>query len=334
MIEDESGQPAPGVAVRFTDGSTLVANPDGVVIHNTKASDVVVAPQKLVQGEDPAGTFEPRGDIASKGDYLTFTMRPLEAKGRSTLELTFNPVVFDDPNVLNPFASQRIREAIHYLVNRDYIADEHISGHATPCLTFISEDTFDYEFMADIIAELADKYAFNQALAEAIITEEMEALGAELVEGVWHYNGEPVTLKFIIREEDERKAIGEYIAGQLEAIGFTVQRLEKNGSEANPIWMIGDPHAGEWHLYTGGWTGSVGMAFSDTFLFQYFTTDGVSYSPLWQSYDPPEELASAAVQLWGENFRSAEERKEVFEQGLKSALEYAVRIGLVTKWLE
>ena len=88
--------------MRFTDGSTLVANPDGVVIHNTKASDVVVAPQKLVQGEDPAGTFEPRGDIASKGDYLTFTMRPLEAKGRSTLELTFNPVVFDDPNVLNP----------------------------------------------------------------------------------------------------------------------------------------------------------------------------------------------------------------------------------------
>ena len=38
----------------------------------------------------------------------------------------------------------------------------------------------------------------------------------------------------------------------------------------------------------------------------------------------------------GENFRSAEERKEVFEQGLKSA-EYAVRIGLnkvvrVTRW--
>ena len=138
-------------------------------------------------------------------------------------------------------------------------------------------------------------------------------------------------MKFIIREEDERKAIGEYIAGQLEAIGFTVQRLEKNGSEANPIWMIGDPHAGEWHLYTGGWTGSVGMAFSDTFLFQYFTTDEC---PILRCGNPMTLLRNLHLTVHVVKTRSAEERKEVFEQGLKSALEYAVRIGLVTKWLE
>jgi peptide/nickel transport system substrate-binding protein len=44
-------------------------------------------------------------------------------------ELTFNPVgpEFNDGR-FNPFSNRRIREAMNYLVNRTYIANERVRG--------------------------------------------------------------------------------------------------------------------------------------------------------------------------------------------------------------
>ncbi|MCS6784164.1 MAG: hypothetical protein NZ581_03075, partial [Candidatus Caldarchaeum sp.] len=53
----------------------------------------------------------------------------------------------------------------------------------------------------------------------------MKKLGAEKVAGKWVYRGKPVTLKFIIRIEDERRQMGDSFAVELEKLGFTVERI-------------------------------------------------------------------------------------------------------------
>ena len=111
----------------------------------------------------------------------------------------------------------------------------------------------DYANFVDVARELENKYAYNPELADEIVTEEMDALGAEKVNGIWHYEGEPVVLIGVIRTEDSRLQMGDYFANQLETIGFTVDRQYKTASEASPIWLLSDPQEGLWHFYTGGW---------------------------------------------------------------------------------
>jgi len=120
-------------------------------------------------------------------------------------DLTFMPSTnpeFNDGR-LNPFYSDRIREAMNYLIDRDYIAQEISGGLARPRFTCINYASKDSAVLADTIAAINLKYAHNPDLAVEIITEEMEALGAEMVDGQWQYNGAPVVITGLIRVEDE-----------------------------------------------------------------------------------------------------------------------------------
>jgi Predicted solute binding protein len=168
-------------------------------------------------------------------------------------ELTFNPVgpEFPATGKLNPFAVPRIREAMNYLVDRNYIASEIMGGLAVPRYTALTPAFPDYARYADVVKQIEKEYAYNFEKARQIIAEEMRKLGAELREGKWYYKGEPVTLIFIIRVEDQRRQIGDYVASQLEKLGFTVDRQYKTSREAAPIWLRGNPADGKWHLYTG-----------------------------------------------------------------------------------
>jgi peptide/nickel transport system substrate-binding protein len=71
-----------------------------------------------------------------------------------------------------------------------------------------------------------------------VIAEEMEALGASLEGGVWQYDGEPVEIIVLIRTEDERRDIGDYVANQLEEVGFTTFRDYRPAADASPIWLF------------------------------------------------------------------------------------------------
>ena len=107
-------------------------------------------------------------------------------------ELTFNPAgpVFDATGKLNPFAVPRIREAMNYLVDRDFISQEIYGGLASPRYMAITNAFPDYARLVDIVRQLELEYAHNPDKAAEIIHEEMEALGAEMVDGVWHYEDE------------------------------------------------------------------------------------------------------------------------------------------------
>ncbi len=247
-------------------------------------------------------------------------------------ELTFNPVgpEFPATGKLNPFSVPRIREAVNYLVDRKYIVDEIMAGMAVPRYTCLTPAFPDYARYADTIMEIERKYSYDFDKAREIITEEMIKLGAELVGGKWYYKGEPVTIIFLIRVEDQRRAIGDYVASQLEKLGFTVDRQYKTSREASPIWIRGNPADGRFHIYTGGWiTTLVSRDESDNFGFFYTPRGGMG--PLWSAYKPSPEFDYVAGRLWARDFTTIEERDELMKKALELSMEDSVRVWLVSQ---
>jgi peptide/nickel transport system substrate-binding protein len=247
-------------------------------------------------------------------------------------ELTFNPVgpVFESTGKLNPFAVPAIREAMNWLIDRNYIVQEIFGGLAIPKFFPITASFPDYARLIDVVRPLEIQYAHDPERAQQIITTEMEGLGAELVDGQWQFNGEPVELIFLIRTEDERREIGDYVASLLEDQGFTVMRDYRTSAEASPVWSQGDPADGLWHLYTGGWvTTAVDRDQATNFDF-FYTARGLS-SPLWLAYTPAEEFDQVAETLSTSNFQTQEERAELFAQALELAMHDSVRVWLADR---
>ena len=246
-------------------------------------------------------------------------------------ELTFNPSGPELANgALNPFAVPAIREAMNWLIDRNYIAQEIMGGMAMPRWTAFNIASSDYARLADVNRKLELKYAYNKEKAQEVISAEMEKLGATLVDGKWQYNGAPVTLIGLIRVEDERRDVGDYVANQLEDIGFTVTRDYKTGSEASPIWMRGNPADGLWNFYTGGWiTTVVPRNLADNFSF-FYTNRGLGV-PLWQAYVNDPEFYELSERLENSDFKNMEERTQMMARALELSLQDSVRIWLVDR---
>jgi len=244
-------------------------------------------------------------------------------------ELTLNPV---GPTLktgaLNPFSVPAIREALNWLVDRSYIAQEIYGGLAVPRYLPINTIFPDYARLAHVAKALEAYYAYNPDKAKAVITEEMQKLGAELRDNKWYYNNEPVKLIFLIRTEDKRREVGDYVATMLEDLGFTVDRQYKTAQEASPIWIGGDPADGKWHLYTAGWVSTVvNRDLAGNFNF-YYTPRGRP-DPLWQAYKPEPEFDEVSDRLGRRDYKTIEERQELMEKALRLAMKDSVRVWLV-----
>lgn len=246
-------------------------------------------------------------------------------------ELTLNPAgpVLNNGK-LNPFAAPAIREAINWLLDRNYIANELMGGLGVPRYTALNTAFADYARYADIARGIELKYAYNFDKAKQVITEEMTKLGATMSGGKWIYKGEPVSLIFLIRPEDERKLAGDYIANQMEKIGFTIDRQYKRAADASPLWNASNPADGKWNLYTGGWVSTlVNRDLGDNFSY-FFTPRGRS-SPLWQAYKPEPEYDEVAKKLSFGNFSNLAERRDLFAKALELSMKDSVRIFYADK---
>jgi len=244
-------------------------------------------------------------------------------------EITFSPSAgpeFEDGR-LNPFYSDKIREAMNWLIDRDYICQEITGGLAAPRFVTINKASKDAAVLADTMAAIAIKYAYNPDKAVEVITEEMEALGAEMVDGKWTYKGEPVVLIGLIRTEDERLEIGDYVANLLEDLGFTVERDYKTSAEASPCWLRGDPESGCMHYYTGGWVSTAISRDAAGNFSYYYTPDGLPFPP-WQAYTPSDEFYEIATKLNNSEFATMEERAELMARALELSLLDSQRIWL------
>ncbi len=247
-----------------------------------------------------------------------------------SVELSFNPAgpVFAESGKLNPFALAEVREAINWLVDRDYIVGEIYDGMAQPTWFPISNSFPDYARSVEKARVLEQRYSHDPRKAESIITQAMEELGAEKVDDEWRYDGEVVELRLLIRTEDQRREIGDYLAALLENLGFDVLRDYRSASDASPVWTGADPEQGLFHIYTGAWISTV-IQRDQTNVFNFYYTPRGMGVPLWQAYQPSDEFDEVSERLGRRDFDSLEERQELFERGMELALENSVRIWLV-----
>ncbi len=276
------------------------------------------------------------GNLATPQDLAAINEAGLERSDQFGLfyEIRFNVVgpTFEGTGKLNPFFSAKIREAMNWLIDRDYINQEIYGGASIPKFLPITAGFPTYARYIEHIRPLEAKYAYNFEKAQQVISAEMEAMGAEMVDGKWQFNGEDVVLIFLIRTDSDgtRVPMGDYVANQLESIGFTVDRQYKTSSEASPIWVLGNPNDGLWHLYTGAWgVSGIDRSEGDNIQFHYTPQSSYAFSPLWQAYDPPAEFIEISEALANATFSTLEEREELFARGLEMTFELSYTVWVI-----
>ena len=150
----------------------------------------------------------------------------------------------------------------------------------------------EYTALIDTARALEAKYAYNLDKAKEVITQEMTGMGTtQDADGKWEYNGAPVLLIFLIRSDGDgtRKPMGDYVANQLETVGFTVDHQYKTSSEAALIWIGSNAADGQWNLYTGGWLPS-GLTRDEKGQFQqmYLNSSVQGIEPFISNVSVPE----------------------------------------------
>ena len=247
----------------------------------------------------------------------------------SSMELTVNPAGPHFANgELNPFHVPEIREALNWLINRRYVAEELYGGLAVPRYLPLNTVFPDYARLADVARALELRYQHDPERAERVIRMEMERLGASFENDQWMYQNQPVQVSVLIRTEDARKRVGDYVANLMEDLGFRAERLYRTAEEASRIWIAGDPHSGRWHLYTGGWISTViNRDLADNFSY-YYTPRGRP-EPLWQVYSPDPEFDEIADRLQRRDYTDWDERQALMTRALELAMADSVRIWVV-----
>jgi peptide/nickel transport system substrate-binding protein len=246
----------------------------------------------------------------------------------SSAELTLNTAgpTFNDGRP-NPFHVREVREALNWLVDRRYVAEELYGGLAVPRFLPINTVLPDYARLAEVARTLELHYRHDPERAHGIIEEHMEHLGARREGGLWTYDGTPMRLTVLIRTDDERRRVGDYISNLLEELGFRVERLYRAADEASRIWIAGDPMAGRWHIYTGGWVSTlVNRDLAQNFNY-YYTPRGRP-EPLWQAYEPDPELDTLAERLMRRDYATWDERQQMMARSLELAMKDSMRVWL------
>ena len=253
-------------------------------------------------------------------------------------ELTFNvvgPTFTESTGKVNPFYDARAREAMNWLIDRDYINREVFNGGALPKFWSIITNMPDYTKMAETVRRLEAEYAYNPERAAAQMDEVMLGIeGVTKEEGKYMFDGEQVTLILLIRSDSDgtRVPIGDYVANQLESIGFATDRQYKTSSEASPIWVGGNPADGLWHIYTGAWSATI-IDRDEGDNFEFFDTPQSAYgfSATWQAFptgaDTPYGIL--ADKLAYNKFTSLEERDAALAEMLEMALKESIHIWLI-----
>ncbi|HDD26833.1 MAG TPA: hypothetical protein ENF75_07105, partial [Acidilobales archaeon] len=168
------------------------------------------------------------------------------------VDILLNPVPKSVTGKFNPFEYREVRFALNYLIDRSFIVNEIYKGAAKAIIAPVADIMPGYVEVLPVLGKYRFTYDFVKAYQ--MISEAMKKVGAtKTPEGYWVVDGEVVTVKFIIRIEDERRQIGDLLADQLEKVGFKVERLYKDFMAAITLVYMTDPKDLEWHLYTEGW---------------------------------------------------------------------------------
>ena len=187
----------------------------------------------------------------------------------------------DGRTIFNPLAIREVRYAINWLIDRKKIVDEILLGAGEPMITAQTPgQPGTYRFNL-VPAKLGMTARGNEKKAIADIDAAMKEAAnlpenkGKLVKSgqFWTYNGQPVTIRFIIRVDDPtgRLLEGRYIAEQLEKAGLKVEQLEYDRSKAGQLAYGSDPADWEWSMYTEGWGAGATRAWWDVTISQMYS---------------------------------------------------------------
>ena len=293
-----------------------------------RAFDVDRASRDLEAGNMDLYMFSLKTDAARQlRSDRRFTLYEAPA---STVSLLLNPAPAP-PGDLNPFSIREVRQAMQYLVDREFIARDIYRGKAVPMISHVTPSDFDYLIINDIEKSFGIEY--DPEYGRELIADAMGDAGARLEDGVWAFGGRPIRIKLIGRVEDERRNIADLIRVELERAGFAVAVSYRTFAPAVLTTYSTDPRVFEWHLYTEGWGRSAPSRY-DFSTVNSMTAPWLGNMPGWQEIGfwqyENDELDELGKRLFRGEFRSLDERNQIYREMTELGLEESVRIWLAT----
>ena len=247
-----------------------------------------------------------RADLMASGidgaTYLSLGESDLEkldtyAVPSGSWSLLFNPVPNKAPYTVttregktyfNPLAIKEVRFAMNFLIDRKKLVDEILRGAGEPSFTQATPGqpgTYRYNLIPSKMGMTANG---NEEKAINDINKAMEKAAnlpenrGKLVKenGWWKYNGETVTIKFVIRVDDPtgRLPAGNAISDLIEKTGIKVEKLLYDRNKSTQVVYGSDPKDYEWNIITEAWGAGATRAWWDVTLRQMYVREG-NYMP-------------------------------------------------------
>ena len=238
-----------------------------------------------------------------------------------------------DSGKFNPFSIKEIRFALNYLVDRNLIVNELLGGFGSPMISNYGIFSADYLGILDVTESF--QFRYNTALADQIISDELEKSGAKKINGIWNFDNEPIEITIFIRSDDPvRKSIGEILSFQLESIGFIVKKDFGDLNKAYVVVYGSDPAEQKWNLYTEAWSSTGFSRYDSIALAQmyapWFSNMPGNNTPSYWNYQN-ELLDDVTQNIYSGNFETADERTLLIKNATKEGVNESVRIFLASK---
>ncbi len=238
-----------------------------------------------------------------------------------------------DVGEFNPFSIREIRYAMNFLVDRNLIVNELLGGYGSPMISNYGIFSADYLGIIDVLESF--QFRYNPNLANQIISNELQEIGAKKNNGIWYYENEPISVTFFIRSDDPaRKAIGEILSAKLEVMGFVVNKEFGDLNKAFVMVYGSDPAEQKWHLYTEGWGSSGFSRYDSVALAQmyspWFSNMPGNNNPSYWNYKN-DFLDQTTQKIYSGEFETAKERTDLIKVSTKEGVNESVRIFLASK---
>jgi peptide/nickel transport system substrate-binding protein len=243
--------------------------------------------------------------------------------------LLLNPAPSKDNNSINPFQFKQIRFAMNYLIDRGFVVNEILKGYGTPMVDPFGPYSPEYLNIMDVVEGFAFRY--NPQLAEKLISDTLVKAGATNQGGKWFFRGNPITVKIMIRSDDQQRlSLGELVSSELQNAGFAVQQDFGDLNKANSIVYGSDPQDFQWQVYTEAYAGpSAFVKYNPTIPSQMYAPyfgnmPGAQNPTFWNYRNTSIDDLTQKIAFF--KFKSQEERTELVRNATKAGIQESVRI--------
>ncbi|MFW5928699.1 MAG: ABC transporter substrate-binding protein, partial [Thermoplasmatota archaeon] len=254
----------------------------------------------------------------------------------------------------NPFAIEKVRYAVNFLINRSKIVEDIYNGHSEPQYLPFSQSTPSYNHFKDIVKDNeftaeGDKQKGIEMITEALYSAMNDSeLKGELRkggDGYWEYKPkrkdsfEDIESVGRLGWRDEREEIAEYFSDILKECGIKSYVPKFDYGYGSIVWST-DPADLEWSFYTGRWISQPAKYYQSKHLAHMYA-GWKGYMPGGFVHDPDykygyngtgnQTLERITKRLYENQIRNIDQYWEYMEKATRIGVDESVRIFLSTK---